>query len=216
MADNRHAYGFRYYSNLAGGGCPPSLEYRIASAYQSSEGGGSVDVNVGDPVTPIADGTMIHTADTGGASGAALLFGVVSAVVNARVDSNGKSRPASYLPGGTTYTLDRDASKVMVTPFGRVVWEVDTITPGSIDTYAEYEALIGANCDFAYDRDITASPKLKANPVLDLSTVTTSTANFRIVGVSKTQENSDFSGANVKLLVVANETVEAPFTVTGI
>jgi hypothetical protein len=57
-----------------------------------------------------------------------------------------------------------------------------------------------------FSRDTSIPDQPRCNPVLDISThATTAALMFRIVGVSKSRENADFSGANVKLLVQLNQ-----------
>jgi hypothetical protein len=213
MANNRHMYGFRLASNLSGGGVPPVLEFPVASGYASAEGGGTAPVlSIGDPVQLAADGTVIHAQDDGTAD---TPYGVVVSVRNARVDGNGKSRPASFLPSGTTYTLDRDTSIVSVMPFGRMLWEIDVDENTTATTRAAYQAFVGENADFAYVA-ATVNGQERVDPRLDISTHAATTAHFRIMGISKTAENADFSGENVKLLVQLNEGFEPQFTAAGV
>jgi hypothetical protein len=212
MADNVHKYGFRFFWNQSGGKTPPNpIEYRVASAYASSEGSSTPVLSIGDPVALTTDGTVIHAVDGGAPS---QILGVIVGC-RAAVDSNGRARPCSFVPRAQAYTLDRDATKVLVVPFGRHVWEIDVLNNGSVDTYAEYEALNGSNCDFAYNPG-TINGQTRANPVLDLTSPGSTTANFRIIRVSPTAENQDFSGANVKLLVMVNEGQEPMLSTTGI
>lgn len=190
---------------------PEPLKIRVASGYASSEGSSTPVISIGDPVSVTTDGTAIHAQDDGTSD---QIFGVVVGC-RAAVDSNGRARETSFIPRGQTYTLDKDASYVYVVPFGRHVWEVDVINNGSVDTYAEYEALRFANCDFAYSPS-TINGQTRANPVLDLTSPGSSTAHFRIWGVSPRKTNQDFTGANVKLLVVCNEGQEPMLSLTGI
>lgn len=217
MADNRHLYGFRWHGNLEGGCCPKALDFTVKSAFDfSTQAGGSVDLNPGDPVVGDTDGTVIM-ATPGGAPGKA--WGVVTSILNARVDANGYSRPVAALPAGQTWSTEPLRSRVAVIPFGRNVWEIDCATVLSGATQiGDYRTLIGNNADFLFTRDITNANRPKANPLLDLVTgpPSAATANFRIVGISNTADNFDFSGKFVKLLVVLNETQEAPFVTTGI
>lgn len=209
MANNRHMYGFRLSSNLSGGGTPPVLDFEVASGYASAEGGGSPVLSIGDPVSLLSTGTVAHTAE------GATAFGVVTGIVNARVDSNGKSRPSSFLPSGTTYTLDRDTSRVSVMPFGRMAWEIDVDENSTATTRAAYQALVGENCDHAFSV-VTLNGQVRADPRLDISTHVSTTAGFRIIGISRTAENADFSGTNVKLIVQANEGSEPVFVAAGV
>lgn len=202
MADNRHKYGFRFYASQSGSGRPACLEMLVASAY-AGDVGGSVGVSIGDPIDLLATGFVELSNDTATRD---TLYGVVMGIANAKIDSNGKARPASYLPSGTAYTLEETTSKLIVAPFGDSIWEIDADDAVTATTLAAYRAFVGENADFVYSRDTSNSDKPRANPLLDISThAATAALHFRIVGVSKTRENADFSGANVKLLVQLNQ-----------
>ena len=208
MADNRHKYGFRFYSSASGSGRPACVEALVASAYQANVGGGStnVGISIGDPVDLLSTGFVELSNDTATRD---TLWGVVMGIANAKVDANGKARPASYLPGATSYSLEETTSKLIVAPFGDNIWEIDVDDATTATTLAAYRAFVGENADFVYSPDTTNSDRPRANPVLDISThATTAALHFRIVGVSKTRENADFSGANVKLLVQLNQGID--------
>lgn len=202
MADNRHKYGFRFHSTLSGGGRPGCIEGLVASGY-AGDHGGSVGITIGDPVDLLATGFMELTNDTATRD---TLFGVVMSISNAKVDANGKARPASYLPSGTTYTLEETTSRLIVAPFSDHYWELDVDDAVTATTLAAYRALVGENVDMVFSRDTTKPDQPRCNPVLDISThAATAALMFRIVGVSKSRENADFSGANVKLIVQLNQ-----------
>lgn len=214
MADNRRRYGFRFYSSITGVGRTAAVEGFIASGYapliNTNE---SVGLSIGDPVQKITDGSYALSGDT--TTTGAVPFGVIVGILNARVDSNGKARPASYYPSGTTYVTKANETRIAVLPFGRDLWEID-VRNGALTTEAAYRAISEHNADLVYTRDITNPDRPRANPQLDLTTTGSATAHFRIFGLSKTQENFDFSGANVKLLVQLNEGREPVFTATGL
>lgn len=215
MADNRHKYGFRFYASMNGSGRPPAIEGFIASAYapliNTNE---SVGLSIGDPVQRLTDGSFALAGDT--ATSGAVPFGVIGGFSNVKLDySATKSRPASYYPSGVTYATKANETRVLVLPFGRDIWEIDHLN-GANTTEAAYRALIEANADLVYVRDVSNADKPRANPYLDLTSPGSATAHFRIFGISKTQENQDLSGANVKLLVQLNEGREPMFTPTGL
>lgn len=202
MADNRKKYGIRFHSTQGGGGRPACIEGLVASGY-AGDHGGSVGITIGDPVDLLATGFMELTNDTATRD---TLFGVVMNVANAKVDANSKARPASYLPSGTTYSLEETTSKLIVAPFSNHIWEMDVDDAVTATTLAQYRALVGNNVDMVFVRDTSNPDRPKCGPVLDISTAATTAAlMWRIVGVSKTRENQDFSGANVKLLVQLNQ-----------
>lgn len=212
MADNRHKYGFRFYATQSGAQRPAAFEGIIASAY-AGDVGGSVGVSIGDPVVRLADGTYELAQDTNTSD---RLYGVIVGI-RGKVDANGKARPCSYLPSGTTYALEETTSKVMIVPFSDHIWEIDVDDVVTATTLAAYRALMGLNADFVYSRDTSNADKPRANPVLDISTANTTAAlHFRLADVSKTQENQDFSGANVKVLVQLNQGADPMLGTTGV
>jgi len=215
MADNRHKYGFRFYSSITGVGRTSAIEGVIASAYapliNTNE---SVGLSIGDPVQRLTDGTFALAGDT--TTSGAVPFGVIVGFLNVKLDYSGtKSRPASYYPSGTSYSTKANETRVAVLPFGRDVWEIDHRN-GALTTEAAYRAIIEHNADLVYTRDISNPDKPRADPQLDLTSTGSATAHFRIFGISKSAENVDFSGANVKLLVQLNEGREPMFTATGL
>src|SRR5262245_10339544 len=205
MADNRHMYGFRFHSAQGGGGRPACIEALVASAYQGNVGGGNTNVGIaiGDPVDRLSTGFVELSNDSATRD---TLFAVVMNIANAKVDANNKARPASYLPGATSYALEETTSKLIVAPFSDHTWEADCDDASTATTLAAYRAFVGENVDFVYSPDTANADRPKANPLIDISThATTAALHFRIVGVSKTRENFDFSGLNVKLLLQCNQ-----------
>jgi hypothetical protein len=211
MANNTARYGLRWHSSLDGGCCPKAQELLVASAYQATVSATNVNLNAGDPVqfNVGAPGSgFIELAGAGGSP--SIFYGVICGFSNVKVGLPLKGRKYKYLPGGTTWTTEENASKALVLPFGRNVWEVD-VTGGSATSLTLYRAMINRCANLTYVLDTSDADNTKAGPKLDLSTLTDDSADFRIVGVSKTALNQDFTGTNVKLLVVVNESGEAPY-----
>lgn len=202
MADNRHLYGIRFFSSQSGSGRPACIEGIVASAY-AGDHGGSVGITIGDPVDYLATGFMELTNDTATRD---TLYGVVMNIANAKIDANGKARPTNYLPSGTTYSLEETTSKLTVAPFSDHFWQMDCDDAVTATTLAAYRAFVGENVDMVFSRDTSIADKPRCNPLLDISThAATAALMWRIVGVSKTRENADFSGNFVKLLVQLNQ-----------
>lgn len=215
MANNRAKYGFRFYSSQHGSGRASGIEGGVTTAYQANVGSGNVNVGVsiGDPVAYNAAGNFELAQDIT----ADRFFGVVVAIRNARIESNGKSRPASYLPGNTTWTNEVDRSSLIVLPFANNIWEVDADDNVTATTLAAYRLLVGLNADMVYTTDVTNTDKPRARPELDISTAAvTAGLDFRIIGVSRTAENQDFSGTGVKLLVQLNLGSDPALGFTGV
>ena len=201
MADNRHKYGFRFYASQSGSGRPAGIEMLMASGY-AGDHGGSVGVTIGDPVDLLATGFCELMNDTATRD---TPYGVVVDIFG-KVDPNGKARKTSYLPSGTTFATEETATKLIVLPFGDNIWELDCDDAVTATTLAAYRAFVGENVDVVFSRDTSDANRPKCNPVIDISTHNTTAALlFRIVGVSKSRENADFSGANVKLLLQLNQ-----------
>lgn len=219
MADNVARYGFKFYSSSSGAGRTAAIEGFIASGYAPLVNTNqSVGLSIGDPVQRLTDGSFALAGDT--TTSGAVPFGVIAGFGNVKLDySATKARPASYYPTGVTYTTKANETKVYVFPFGRDVWQIDHRN-GANTTEAAYRALIEGNADLVYTRDTSNPDKPRANPQLDLTAATgfqgATSAHFRIYGISRTAENFDFSGANVKLLVQLNEGREPVFTSTGL
>lgn len=211
MANNTHRYGFRYAGNLEGGTNPRPLRFPVASAYHAQVSATDVDLNIGDVCTINAGFAELGA----GAGSGNLLYGVFVGFFG-KVDSNAKARPVNRLPAGTTYASEANRSWAWVIPFGTNVWEIDVSgNTSAFDTYVEYLGGVNKNVDLAHTLDITNADRPKANPTVTLTGIGTATKDFRIVGVSGTAENQDFSGNFVKLRVVINETNNPPYTVVG-
>lgn len=216
MANNVAKYGFRYYGSHLGGCCPKPMEFLVANAYQAQVSATDVDLNVGDPVMFNNSGPDTGFIELAAAGGTGRFWGVIVGFTNVKVGLPLKGRKYSRLPGGTTWTTEENASKVLVVPFAGNIWEIDvTGNTSSFDTLTEYRTLVNKNCDLSYVLDVSDPDRPKANPRLDVSTNAETTKDFRVVGVSKTAMNQDYSGNFVKLLVTVNESGQAPFS-TGV
>lgn len=211
MANNRHLYGFRWVGSVDGACYPKPREFIIASAAQPTPEGANTGFSIGDPVDLLTDGTVMLSGD---ANYNGPFYGVIVSINNAKVDANSRARPTSYLPGGVTWANKQQQSRVGVVPFGRNIWEIDCNT--ALANEAAFQLLIGANCDMIHVPDTSNADKPRANPFLNISTAnTTATLAFRIFGISKSMDNVDFSGTNVKLLVVGNQIFDPMSTAAG-
>lgn len=207
MANNAALYGARFqYSR--GGPNEKVMRVRVASAYQASPGGVSVDLNVGDPIKKVNDGTIALCA-----AGDAI-FGWVAGIGQYYSAAIGGIVPGGVsLPGGTTYgsVLERQ-SFVFITPAAGMVFEMDVDDNTTATTEAGYTALIGENCDITINQ---VSGDTHAYPLVDISDHKTGTAQLRIVDLAR-YIPQDYSGTRVKLLMTTNEVQEAPFQTTGV
>lgn len=207
MADNASYYGFRFHSTRTGSGNPTIVPKFAATGYNGQpDGATSTDMNIGDPVKLVSDGSVALAA-----AGDAV-FGVIESF--GPYWDGYKMVPTRRLPNANAWGTNIERRCVIhVVPVSGHVFEVDADDAVTATTQATYEALVGENADHAYSASSTTG---KANPRLDISDHKTGTAQWRIVGISQTAANQDFSGNYVKLLVVANEVNEAPYVTTGV
>jgi hypothetical protein len=221
---NQHRYGFHYVGTISGGDCPEPITLPISSAYAPNTGaagasGTEVNLNIGDPVQ-IANYSAPSTAESGtvwlaqpGQGTSALLledqvFGIVAGFP--RVKIAGACRPNAFYTNGTTYTGDiasAEATLVKVIPVANCVFEIDVLTAGgaSFNTAAEYMALVSKQAHFLYTPLTSGGGQPKANPGLDLSTVTATLGRqLTVLGVSRLGDAQDYESAFVRLRVKFN------------
>jgi hypothetical protein len=212
MADNAVKYGFRWSTAYNGGkACPAPEWHKVATGYQASPNSVDVDLNIGDAVIMATGGNINIAQGTDGTPG--IIYGVIVAI--GKVWDGSKMTSKNFLPGATNWgtVLERRAT-VGVVPIVAGAWEVDvTGNTSSFDTETEYLNEVGSNCDFTNVSNATTD---KANQRLDISTTSASDGQFRIIAVSPTVENRDFSGNFVKLIVAGNEVQNAAFVTAGI
>lgn len=207
MSDNPALYGFRWVESRTGSGYPVTHRFPVASAYQAAPGGVNVDLNVGDPVKKVNDGTVALCA-AGDAT-----FGIIVGI-SPYFDGSKMVRGKS-LPGGTTYgsNLER-TSYVHIALAADNIFECVCDDAVTFTTQATYTAAIGENVDITINQ---VSGSTLATPKLDISVHETGGAAkvWRIVGLSF-KNNIDYSGANVPLLVTGNLVQQAPFQTTSV
>ena len=217
MANNRLNYGFRWSMGAnSGRPCPAPIEMAVADAYQAQVGGSNVDLGTGDPVALVSSGTVKLAAGSEGTPD--LIFGIIVGV--AQYWDGTRVVRGDVVPGGSTGggLLDRQ-SRVLVVPAKAGLWEVDVDENSTATTEAAYRAFIGENADHVLVRT-QVRQKYRALPELDISShATTAALQWRIMDVSRTRDNEDFSGEQVKLIVAVNESSEpgsAATTVSGV
>jgi hypothetical protein len=205
MADNRIEYGFRYVRSANGG--PMTVEEHIVATSQSFDvngGAANVKLRPGDPVIKLAAGGVNLCDGNEGAGGALAPYGIVVGIQPYYDVGSTRMVFADGLPADVAWgtNLERQ-SKVLVVPVQTAIWEIDTDdTAAAYDTEAEIQAFAGENADCKL---WGASGETSAKPRLDISThAVTSTLVWRILGISPTLNNQDFTGNYVKMLVKAN------------
>lgn len=187
-----------------------TLQKFVASAYQAAPGGTNVDLNVGDPVIRVSDGSVAIAV----AGATNPIHGIVASVVRIWDAGLGAMRPSDKVPGATTWaTIDRQTLITVYPVLGRY-FEVDVDDAVTATTLAGYQAFIGENVNLIYSASATTG---KATPKVDISAhATTNTFQFSIVDVSPSVMNQDFAGANVKLIVQVNLPDDNPPLILGV
>lgn len=205
MADNTHFYGFRWWQGNSHP-CPYGKRMHVATGQDDQDdANNSIDINVGDPVTLLATGGVTVADGSGGTP--AKIYGIVVGV-DQWYDSNaGAVTPAKKYKNQTSWgTVESRRGYVRVVPASAGIWEIDVDDATTATTLATYRALINSNADHANPGNTTET---SADPKLDVSSAAADDQlQWRIVDVSPTLENQDYSGANVKLLVRVNESFE--------
>lgn len=208
MSDNRSRYGFRFYRSRTGIGMPSPERRFLASAYSGTPGSANCDVQIGDPMTLVSDGSLAFA--TAGSAGAIshIVVGVEQYWDGTRMRSGDK---VPYGSGSYGSNLERRTT-ILAVRVEDVIWEIDC---DAASTYATLLAAINANADFSYN---ASAPN--ANPRLGVSTInTTHSLQLRIQGISENKENIDFTGNYVKMLVIVNKTsaaTQAATTIAGV
>ena len=222
---NRYKYGYRWNRGFNGEvACPRGERRAIASGYQGAiQGGSNVDLNVGDVVKILADGTIAIAEGSEITSynpGTVDTDDPIGVIIGFEEYFDGQvMQPTNRLPGGTVYGTNEDRrSYAFVVPVNAGIWSVAIDTAAAAhDTKAEYLNLIGLNVDFVNSNDRKvgqASATNAATPELDISTAAVGvTIGFRIYNLDLAQDNTDYAGASYRLLVTANRFTGAPNTV---
>ena len=205
MADNRAKYGFRFYRARTGGGYPLPEERWLASGYSGTPGSANCDVQVGDPMQLVNDGSLAF-ATAGSAGGIShIVVGIKQYWDGTRLRSGDRVPYASGVYGSN---VER-RTLILAVRAEEAIWEVDC---NAASTYATLLAAVNANADLVYT---AVAPN--ATPQLAVSSINTTAAlQLRIQGLSDTMYNNDWTGANAKLLVTINKGQAAGWAATTI
>lgn len=221
MANNTHFYGFRWATNYNGRSMPVPMEMAVASAANFTVSGNATNLNLnaGDPVKINSDGTVSVSGGNENSQTSQTTWGIVVGMGGQGYYNGTRMVRAPFLPSGTTYGTNVDRqSKVLVVPCSAGVWEIDVDDNTTATTYLGYQAFIGENADHQNypNSQGHVNADLMVNPLLNIAShATTSTLAWRIVGVSQSLANQDFSGTFVKMLVSVNKGAEPFYTATG-
>ena len=211
---NPHRYGFRFVRSISGNDTPQIFTYPIATAYAPTTivgAGTSVNLNIGDPVKLLEDGTLGLVQAGQDVSGANAdsddyALGIIAGFP--RVIVAGSPRPGSFYTSGTAYTggiSSDNAPLVAVIPVEGNIFEIDAAAAPSPATLAGAMAYVGMTATMTYSVLTAGMGQPKANPLLDLSTAAAGGANqlqLQIVGLGKAAYTQDFTAANVTFQVM--------------
>jgi hypothetical protein len=203
MADNTHLYGFRWHSSKAGGSMPKPVELYYATGQNDvDDGTNSIQISVGDPLKLMNTGGVKVALSNEDVSFVAVGF---APVYNA---TSGVIEPSNRVPNATAWGTNEDRRvKILGVPVRGQIFECDCDDAVTATTFAAYVAFINENCTW---KVAGAGTPRKADPMIDIEYhATTAALGLRLVGISGTAYNRDFSGNYVKLLVEFNEINDA-------
>lgn len=209
--------GFRVWGTVTGGegNMPVSFVQEVASGYNTALG-------IGDIIIPVSDGTVAR----GAASNDSLLLGVITGCSYVAGGITIGRSLSNYIPASTTFSPSTvgsaNASLVQYVPLtADVILEVDLDAVLGTATPAGAVSIIGNNVDLVVGTadSVTGVSGFAAAT----STIATTTANFRIVGLRNYTLQAGFStldndptASRFKILVVCNEAFWPSYTTSGI
>lgn len=211
---NTHRYGFRFARGVSATDPPAIFTIPIATGYAPTTivgAGTSVNLNIGDPVRLLEDGTigLVQAGQDVAAANADSDDYALGIVVGfPRVLVGGYPRPGSFYTSGTAYTggIGSDnAPLVSIIPVEGNVFELDSAAAPSPATLSGALAYTGMTAAMSYSVLTSGNGQPKANPLLDLSTAVAGGANqcqLVIVGLGKSGYTQDFTAANVTFQVM--------------
>lgn len=209
---NTHQYGFRFVRSFDGVETPQTITKPIASGYPPNTGadgagGTACNLNIGDPVQLLNDGTVRLVQPGQKEDGTDIddrTFGIVAGFP--RVMIGGAPRPNGYYPSGTTYTGDDQQTLCKIIPVHGNIFEIDCDATGQPTTKAAWQSLVGT-ANFIYSVLTSGIGQPKANPLLDISdhNETTELNQLRVVGLSKRFDAQDPTAEFVTVEVVFNQ-----------
>jgi len=206
MADNQHISGFRPVKPRYGPSCIEPKYVHVATGYQATNDGAgfSVDLNIGDPVKKVNDGSVALALTT------ETVLGVI-VCIKQYWDGTRLRRDVDRVPGATAWgTVWSRRTIVGIVYASDCYFEIDADSTGAPSTFATWESDRGLNATHTCPGDQTDTSKPFADAHLDISTAATTAAlEWQIMEISKTAENKDETGANWKLIVTGNLTQEA-------
>ena len=217
MADNPVRYGFRAVKSRYGGGNYPVEEAWVATSksFDVSGGASNVVLGEGDVLVQLSTGDVTLAVGSEGTDSATILGVVCGIKQYLDVPSGTMTAKGPGIPSDLAWGTDlAKQSRVYYIPIEAAIWAAQCDDAVTFTTEATYQAIIGENITLV---NTGASGTLRAAPKLDISEHgTTNTHPFKIVDLSHTAGNQDYSGANVELYVISNGTIASRNAILGI
>lgn len=215
MANNPFRYGFRWHSALQGVSQEKPQRMRVASGLASVVNPGAVacDLNVGDLVKQVNDGSVAMCVAADPIYGVVAGFSFVSASGSF---ASGYLPYSDKLPTGTTYVAGDAQIFAHVVPVAGQIFEamVDDNVTFTTDIGvggSSYLTAIHENVEYIYTPDAASK---QARPRLQISSHAPGALSWRIHDLSR-RIDVDPSGTNYPLLVICSRVQQAPYTLAG-
>ena len=210
---NNHVYGIRFMRAISGSETPQVLTFPIASAYAPTTivgAGTAVNLNIGDPVKLLEDGTVGlvqqgQDTDAANIDSDDYTFGIICGFP--RVVVGGYPRPGSFYTSGTTYTggIGSDSAPlVSVIPVAGNIFEIDSNAVVGAGTKNACMGLVGMTARIVYSVLSSGNGQPKANPLLlTADAVAAGLIQHQVVilGLGKKGDAMDFAATNVTFQV---------------
>ena len=214
--DNNIQYGVRWVRTVNGDSNSPALmRVRLATAYAPTVGGTGVNLHAGDVIQIASTGYGTISIGTEGTQ--SLMYGVIAGF-SPEYDGSVMQPRDRHVSGQGAYSTNYERlNYVWVIPIPGNVFEMDCDDATTFTTEATYLAAIGENCDMVCAANTSNAGDPRITTRLDISThAVTNTLQWRIEDISPTQENKDFAGNYVKLLVTGNKLQQSPYAILGV
>ncbi len=208
--------GFRLYGTLSGGPIPTELVAPVASGY-------STQLNVGDLIIPVSDGTIAQAA-----TNSSTMLGVVTgcSYVAASGLDTGKRVVTNFIPASVTFSPSTvgsaNESLVSYVPLTADVILLAQGAAATATTAATNVTFFQNNVNITYNSLTPSTVIGRSVACLDLSGAGTSAKPIRIIGApwyslaGIDAAQVDFTSAGVPFLCVVNQGVLPAFTTTGV
>lgn len=210
MADNLHIYGFRPYKPRSGQGFVAPIALTVATGQDDvDDAAQSVHIRPGDPLKLLSTGGVSVALTT------EEVAYICAGILPYWSASDGTMVFGKHYPNQTAWgTIEARRGYVLGWRVDAYTWEIDCDDAVTATTKAAYVALINENCPFVVPGNTATG---YADPFADISLHDPADVDdsLRIVGISDSIHNRDFSGNYVKILVDWNMSDVAGWPAAG-